>query len=144
MCTSARKWFVPWVRYPKSTIILLEVTVNCFWMQLLLILFMDIVKKQQIKEENRLILCQSWNLVTGVAICCDKISWPWVIALKGTNEWLAVLWDTERPLWDLLQRFHDGYEINSWHHGIFQTRQLPDQLPLSTVGIVGGTSTSSK
>lgn len=54
-------------------------------------------KKQQIKKKNRLILCQSRNLVTGVAICCDKISWPWVIALKATNEWLAVLWHAEWP-----------------------------------------------
>ena len=77
---------------------LLELTENCFRMRFLLILFIDMVKKkQQIKKENRLILCQSRNLVTGVAICCDKISWPWVIALKATNEWLALLWHAEWP-----------------------------------------------
>ena len=99
MCTSASKCSIPQVQYPKSTIMLLELTENCFRMRFLLILFIDMVKKkkQQIKKENRLILCQSRNLVTGVAICCDKISWPWVIALKATNEWLALLWHAEWP-----------------------------------------------
>lgn len=29
--------------------------------------------------------------------------------------------DTRNGPWDLMQRSHDGCEINSWHHAIFQT-----------------------
>lgn len=31
------------------------------------------------------------NPVTGVAICCDKVSWPWVIALRGIHAWQAAM-----------------------------------------------------
>lgn len=103
-------------------------------------------KKQQIKRKNRLILCQSRNLVTGAAICCDKISWPWVIALKATRECLAVLWHTERPpgisCKETGMKLTRGIMVFSKH----DSSQVSSQL--STVGIVGGggggTSASSK
>lgn len=94
-----------------------KVTVNHFQIQFFSFYPWIMWKSSSFEEEDRLILCQSRNPMTGFAICYDKISWIWVTALKGTNECLHTV-TQQKASWDLMtgMKLTHGIMVYSKHH----------------------------